>query len=141
MDMRIVRTARIAAAVMVVAGILTAAGSQVAFGAVPGFGNLFLNGQVVGTVLPPAEVALGSGRDPFYKVINGASGQLGIAGVGPGEPGYHGGDWQVWTVTFKSGVTPYLLKSGFDVATAKGKGDVTVVRQEAQDFRCPITQS
>ncbi len=141
--MSIVRRARFAGAVVVVAGMLTAAGSQAATAAEPGFGKLWLNGQIVGTVVPPAEVAPGSGIDPFYKVTNGVGTEQlgGIAGVGPGEPGYHGGDWQVWTVTFKSGVTPYLLKSGTDVATAKTKGDVTVVRQPAQDFRCPITST
>jgi hypothetical protein len=137
--MNIVNRARIAATAMVVAGLLTAFGSSAALAGEPGFGQLFLNGQIVGTVVPPAEVAAGSGRDPFYKVTNGVSGQLGIAGVGPGEDGYHGGDWQVWTVSFKSGVTRYLLKSAMDVATAQGKGDVTVVRQPMQDFRCPIT--
>jgi hypothetical protein len=136
--MNIVKRARIAATAMIAAGLLTAVGSSAALGAEPGFGQLYLNGQIVGTVVPPAEVAAGSGRDPFYKVTNGVSGQLGIAGVGPGEDGYHGGDWQVWTVTFKSG-TGYLLKSAMDVATAQGKGDVTVVRQPMQDFRCPIT--
>ncbi len=137
--MNIVRRARMAAIAMIVAGLLTGVGAQAALGAEPGFGNLFLNGQVVGTVVPPAQVTPGSGLDPFYKVANGATGQLGIAGVGPGEPGFHGGDWEVFTVTFK--VTPYLLKSGSAVATAAAKGDVTVTRQPAQDFRCPITST
>ncbi len=70
-----------------------------------GHGSLFLNGGVVGTVVPPAQLPAGTGQDPFYKVTNGASGQLGIAGVGPGDAGaFHGGAWQVWTVTFHAGV-------------------------------------
>jgi len=137
--MNIVKRAQMAGTALVVAGLLTAAGSQAALGAEPGFGNLYLNGQVVGTVVPPAQVTPGSGLDPFYKVTNGASGQLGIAGVGPGEPGFHGGDWEVFTVTFN--VTPYLLTSGSAVAAAASKGDVTVTRQPSQDFRCPITST
>jgi hypothetical protein len=137
MKMNMVKRARMAGTALVVAGLLTAVGSQAVLGAEPGFGNLYLNGQVVGTVVPPAQVTPGSGLDPFYKVTNGASGQLGIAGVGPGEPGFHGGDWEVFTVTFN--VTPYLLTSGSAVAAAASKGDVTVTRQPAQDFRCPIT--
>src|SRR5436190_1391500 len=70
-----------------------------------GQGSLFLDGHVVRTVVPPAQLAAGTGQDPFYEVTNGASGQLGIAGVGPGDAGaFHGGSWQVWTVTFYSGV-------------------------------------
>lgn len=138
--MALVTRARVAALALCTAALFAAAGSQAALAAEPGFGQLFLNGEVVSTVVPPAHVAPGSGLDPFYKVTNGAAGQLGIAGVGPGSPGYHGGDWQVFTVSFKSGVAPYLLKSGSDVVAAAAKGDVTIARQAAQDFRCPITQ-
>jgi hypothetical protein len=105
-----------------------------------GTGSLYLDGRVVGTVLPPAHVPPGTGRDPFYKVTNGAAGQLGIAGVGPGDDGYHGGDWEVFTVTFKPGVTPTLLTSGAAVLAAESAGRVTVTRVPSADFRCPVTQ-
>ena len=106
-----------------------------------GRGSLFFDGRVVGTVVPPAQMQPGTGVDPFYKVTNGTGGQLGIAGVGPGDAGaYHGGSWQVWTVTFRSGVTPYLLTSASAVAAAKAAGDVTVMRVPEADFRCPITE-
>ena len=88
----------------------------------------------------PANVPAGSGSDPFYKVTNGAAGQLGIAGVAPGDGPYHGGDWQVWHVTFKDGVAPYLLTSDEAVVAARAAGDVTVTRAAAEDFRCPITE-
>jgi hypothetical protein len=71
-------------------------------------------------------------------VTNGTSGQLGIAGVGPGEPGYHGGQWAVYTVTFNAGVTPYLLTSDEDVQQALDDGDVTVTRVPEMDNRCPV---
>ncbi len=125
-------------------GIMVAAGVTVLAAAIPamattGKGSLFHNGAVVGTVVVPAHVAAGSGSDPFYMVTNGAAGQLGIAGVAPGDGPYHGGDWQVWLVTFKAGVTPYLLTSDEAVAAAKTAGDVTVTRAASADFRCPIT--
>src|SRR5262245_20929090 len=104
-----------------------------------GTGSLFHDGAVVGTVVVSAPVPAGSGTDPFYKVTNGASGQLGIAGVAPGDGPYHGGDWQVWLVTFRGGVTPYLLTSDDAVFAARSAGDVTVTRAAAADFRCPIT--
>jgi hypothetical protein len=137
--MTIVKRARMAATAVVVAGLLTAIGSQSALGAEPMFGKLFLNGQVVGTVIPPAEVAFGSGRDPFYKVMGNVSGQLGVAGVGPGEPGYHGGDWQVFIVDWKT--TPYLLTSKAAVLSAEMAGNVKITRLEGADFRCPITST
>src|SRR6184192_3801451 len=79
--------------------------------ATTGKGQLFHDGAVVGTVVTPSPIAAGSGTDPFYKVTNGAAGQLGIAGVAPGDGPYHGGSWQVYLVTFNPGVTAYLINS------------------------------
>jgi hypothetical protein len=107
--------------------------------ATTGKGFLFHDGAVVGTVVVPAHVPAGSGTDPFYNVTNGADGQLGIAGVAPGDGPYHGGDWQVWLVTFNEDVTPYLLTSDEAVVAAQAAGDVTVTRAPDADFRCPIT--
>ena len=107
--------------------------------ATTGKGSLFHDGDVVGTVVVPAHVPAGSGSDPFFNVTNGAAGQLGIAGVAPGDGPYHGGDWQVWLVTFKNGVTPYLLTSDEAVAAAQAAGDVAVTRAPDADFLCPVT--
>jgi hypothetical protein len=109
--------------------------------ATTGKGRLFHDGAVVGTVVTPAPIAPGSGTDPFYKVTNGAPGQLGIAGVAPGDGPYHGGSWQVYVVTFNPGVTPYLLTSDEAVISAREAGDVTVTRAGDADFRCPVVQS
>jgi hypothetical protein len=103
-------------------------------------GQLFHDGAVVGTVVTPAPIAPGTGTDPFYKVTNGASGQLGIAGVAPGDGAYHGGSWQVYLVAFNPGVTPYLLTSDDAVFAAADRGDVTVTRAGSADFRCPVVQ-
>jgi hypothetical protein len=109
--------------------------------ATTGKGQLFHDGAVVGTVVTPSPLAAGSGTDPFYKVSGGADGQLGIAGVAPGDGPYHGGSWQVYLVTFKAGVTPYLLTSDEAVFAAQAAGDVTVTRAGDADFRCPVIQS
>jgi hypothetical protein len=121
------------------AAVFTAAVMTTPAMATTGKGSLFHDGAVVGTVVVPAHVAAGSGSDPFYNVTNGADGQLGIAGVAPGDGPYHGGDWQVWLVTFEDGVTPYLLTSDEAVFAAESAGDVTVTRAPDADFRCPVT--
>jgi hypothetical protein len=108
--------------------------------ATTGKGQLFHDGAVVGTVVTPSPIAAGSGTDPFYNVTNGASGQLGIAGVAPGDGPYHGGSWQVFVVTFNPGVTPYLLTSDEAVMAAEAAGEVTVTRAGDADFRCPVVQ-
>ena len=78
--------------------------------------------------MPPDRIASGSGVDPLYMVTNGVPGQLGIAGVGPGDGPFHGGAWAVWPVTFNAGVTPYLRTSDEAVMAPADAGDVTVVR-------------
>ena len=100
-------------------------------------GNLFFNGQVVRTVVTPAAVPNG-GTDPFYEVSGGLAGQLGIVGDGPSSPDYRGGLWAVNDVTFTPGTTPFLLTSAQAVLTAQSLGEVTVTRNPAADFRCPI---
>lgn len=123
----------VAAAVAVIA-VLALAGPA---SAQAGKGSLFLDGDTVGTTVVPAPLPKG-GTDPFFMVTNGVDGQLGIAGVGPGQPGYTGGDWAVHRVTFT--VAPYLLTSDEAVAAAEAAGDVTVTRDASADFRCPITK-
>ena len=100
-------------------------------------GKLFFNGQVVRTVVTPAAVPNG-GTDPFYEVSGGVAGQLGIVGDGPGSPDYRGGLWAVNNVTFTPGTTPFLLTSAQAVLTAQSLGEVTITRNPAADFRCPI---
>src|SRR5438132_7527617 len=108
-----------------------------AVAATPGFGHLYFNGSIVRTVVPPAAF---SNRclDNFYTVTNGATGQLGIVAVAPGSPGYNGGHWKVFTVTFSSGITPVLLTSEQAVLSAQNAGMVTVTRNAAADFLCPV---
>ena len=108
-----------------------------AFAATPGFGNLYYNGTIVRTVISPAAFP-NEGRDNFYKVTNGATGQLGIAAVAPGSSDYHGGHWKVFTVTFNSEITPVLLTSEQAVLSAQNTGMVTVTRNAAADFLCPV---
>ena len=114
----------LAVAVIALGGLVVVATA----GATAGKGQLFHDGSVVGTVVTPAPIAAGSGTDPFYKVTNGVADQLGIAGVAPGDGPYHGGNWQVYLVTFNSGVTPYLLTSDEAVTAAQAAGDVSVTR-------------
>jgi hypothetical protein len=120
----------------IVLGLVTAVPAV----ATTGKGSLFHDGAIVGTVVNPANVPAGSGNDPFYSVTNGADGQLGIAGVAPGDGPYHGGNWAFHAVTFRTGVTPYLLTSDEAVFAAQARGDVTVTRVPDNDFRCPVTQ-
>jgi hypothetical protein len=95
----------------------------------------FHDGDVVRTVVPPSAFP-NQGTDPFYAVMGGAQGQLGVVGVAPGDAGYRGGHWAVFVVAWN--VAPYLLTSDEAVLAAAAAGDVTVTRNPAADFLCPI---
>ena len=120
---------------LALAASMLVSGPTPAAAATPTFGQLYYNGVVVRTLVPPAATPK-EGRDPFYVVDNGVSGQLGIAAVAPGAPGYHGGQWKVFHVRFT--VTPYLLTSAAAVQAAAAAGDVTIARTPGEDFLCPI---
>jgi hypothetical protein len=101
----------------------------------PGFGDLYHDGAVVRTVVPPAAMPH-RGIDDLYVVANGHPDQLAVAAVAPGDRGYHGGKWAFHGVTWN--VLPYLLTSEGDVLAAEAAGDVTITRVPANDFKCPI---
>src|ERR1043166_8684375 len=69
---------------------------------------LYHDGSIVRTVVVPVAIP-GRGTDPFYSVTNGVDGQLGIAGVAPGDGPSPGGAGAVKGVTSTEGVEPYLL--------------------------------
>jgi hypothetical protein len=123
-----------------IVGVATAAALVVApahAGATTAKGQLYLDDEIVGTTVNSAPIP-GGGTDDFFVVTNGVDGQLGIAGVGPGQPGYTGGDWAVHRVTFTD--EAYLLTSDEAVRAAEMAGDVMVTRDPSADFRCPITK-
>ena len=100
-----------------------------------GFGELYYEGEIVRTVVPPA-AAPKIGKDDFYGVMDGAEGQLGITAVAPGDKDYHGGKWAFHSVTWN--VAPYLLTSATAVLDAAASGDITITRMPEADFKCPI---
>jgi hypothetical protein len=126
---RVLLTTALLVAVIATSGMAQSDRSHVTFG------KLYYDGMVVRTLVPPAATP-NQGIDNLYAVMGGAEGQLGVAGVGPGAPGYHGGLWAVYAVTWNT--TPYLLTSEAEVLAAASKGDVTVTRVPENDVRCPV---
>ena len=93
--------------------------------------TIWLDGAQVRTILPPAATPQ-EGRDPFYMV----PGTGGVAAVGPGSDGYHGGHWMVYVVSWNVAQRP--LTSAAAIAGAANVGDITISRAADRDFLCPI---
>jgi hypothetical protein len=128
---------RIAVPIAVLASALAV--SAAATAGPPGFvfpsGCCFYDGGTVRTVVPPAAFP-NEGTDPFYAVLDGATGQKAVVGEAPGDPEYEGGRWAFHAVTWNS--APYLLTSEAAIIAAAAAGHVTITRIPANDFLCPI---
>ena len=116
-------------AALVSALLLSFAGGALAGEAVKT--TIWLDGQMVRTIVTPA-AAPKEGTDPFFMV----PGTGGVAAAGPGSPGYHGGHWQVYLVSWN--VAMYPLTSASAIAAAGSAGDISITRAADLDFKCPI---
>jgi hypothetical protein len=102
------------------------------------FGMLYAEGETFRTFGNPARVEPGTGTDPIYTFENSTNpDQLSVAQFAPGE-GSHGGRWAVYHVTWTTG-DPSTLITSFDALMMHvALQEVSIVRDEDADFRCPI---
>jgi len=87
-----------------------------------------------------ANVPDGTGTDPFAKFTNSTNAdQFGVAAFAPGSPtGHHGGRWAVYTATWTTGDASTLVTSWSQLESLVSSGQVTLTRNAAADFRCPV---
>jgi hypothetical protein len=103
------------------------------------FGMLYAEGEVFRTFGSPAQVDPGTGTDPIYTFTNSTNAnQLSVARDAPGD-GSHGGRWAVHHATWVSAEDADTLITDFETLESyASQGLLTIVRDEAADFRCPI---
>ena len=104
------------------------------------FGAVYANDAIYRTFGNPANVPDGTGTDPFAKFSNSTNpSQFGVAQFAPGSPtGHHGGRWAVYRATWTSGDPTTLVTSWSQLAALAESGALTLVRDAAADFRCPV---
>jgi hypothetical protein len=107
------------------------------------FGGAFVDDQVYRVFGNAANVPDGTGTDPFAIFTNSmATGQLGVAEFAPGSIGHHGGRWAIYRATFTDQGDPTeLVTSWGELQELVLAGDVTLTRDPAADFRCPVLGS
>jgi hypothetical protein len=107
------------------------------------FGAVYANDQVYRVFGNAANVPDGTGTDPFAKFTNSTNAeQFGVAEFAPGSPtGHHGGRWAVYTAIWIGGDSSTLVTSWAQLESLVSSGDVTLVRDPAADFRCPVLGS
>lgn len=103
------------------------------------FGTLYAEGQVFRTFGTPAHVEPGTGTDPIYTFANSSNpDQLSVARFAPGR-GSHGGRWAVYHATWLSVDDAITLVTDYETLQSYvDQGRLTIARDDAADFRCPI---
>ena len=128
---RLLLTAAVGAlAVMTVAGPVSARA----------FGAVYANDQIYRVFGNSANVPDGTGTDPLATFTNSTNAdQKGVAEFAPGSPtGHHGGRWAVYRATWTSGASGTLVTSWSQLQSLVSTGQITLVRDAAADFRCPV---
>jgi hypothetical protein len=104
------------------------------------FGAVYANDAIYRVFGNAANVPDGTGTDPFATFTNSTNAdQKGVAEFAPGSPtGHHGGRWAVYRATWSSGDASMLVTSWSQLESLVASGDLTLVRDAAADFRCPV---
>jgi hypothetical protein len=120
-------------------GTMLIVGVVAAPAAAKSFGQLYAEGQVYRTFGVSARVDPGTGTDPIFTFENSTNpDQLSVARYAPGA-GSHGGRWAVHHATWTNAEDSDLLVTDYETLAAfVAQGRLSIVRDEAADFRCPI---
>jgi hypothetical protein len=104
------------------------------------FGAIYVDDQVYRVFGNDANVPDGTGTDPFATFTNSTNtDQKGVAQFAPGSPtGHHGGRWAVYRATWTSGDSSTLVTSWSELQSYVTSGALSLVRDAAADFRCPV---
>jgi hypothetical protein len=122
-----------AAALLVVATVAGPASART-------FGAVYVDDMVYRVFGNAANVPDGTGTDPFATFTNSANAmQKGVAAFAPGTGDSHGGRWAVYRATFTATGDPTeLVTSWSELQALVDAGKVSLVRDAAADFRCPV---
>jgi hypothetical protein len=105
------------------------------------FGGAYVDDAVYRVFGNAANVPDGTGTDPFAIFTNSTNpDQLGVAEFAPGSAGgHHGGRWAVHRATWTaSGDASTLVTSWAELEQYVASGALTLTRDAAADFRCPV---
>ena len=104
------------------------------------FGAIYVDDALYRVFGNAANVPDGTGTDPFATFTNSANAdQRGVAQFAPGSPtGHHGGRWAVYRATWTSGDPSSLVTSWSELQAYVASGELSLVRDAAADFRCPV---
>ncbi len=125
-------------ALLLVALTATASFAGNGHGLGPAGGEIWAGNQLYRTVVTPTDFSGTGAPDSSFEPIYAFSTQANVALAAPGEPGFKGGRWQVFQVTWN--VTPYAqpITNGQAVLAAAAAGDISIDPVPVKEFECPL---
>ena len=104
------------------------------------FGAVYADDAIYRVFGNAANVPDGTGTDPLATFTNSTNAdQKGVAAFAPGSPtGHHGGRWAVYRATWTTVDRSTLVTSWSQLTALVSTGQLTLVRDAAADFRCPV---
>ena len=104
------------------------------------FGAVYADDAIYRVFGNAANVPDGTGTDPLATFTNSTNAdQKGVAAFAPGSPtGHHGGRWAVYRATWTTVDRSTLVTSWSQLTALVSSGQLTLVRDAAADFRCPV---
>jgi hypothetical protein len=104
------------------------------------FGGVYASDAFYRVFGNTANVPDGTGTDPLATFTNSTNAaQVGVAEFAPGTIGHHGGRWAVYRATWTATGDPAeLVTSWNELQALVGAGHLTLIRDAAADFRCPV---
>jgi hypothetical protein len=104
----------------------------------PPAGVIYAGGGMYRTIGTPTDFSSTGAPLDSFEPIYAFSTQANVALAAPGEPGFKGGRWVVYPVTWTQGVQPYTITDGAGVLAAAAAGDLTVASTPVKEFECPL---
>jgi hypothetical protein len=121
--------------------VLTIAAAPVsAAGLGPPHDGFYINGTIYRTIGTPTDLsgtgAPASSFQTLYQLDAPGTGLLDVAVAAPGDPGFRGGRWMVFAVTWN--VAPVQLTSAGQVLAYAADGRITIGTTPVAIFECPV---
>jgi hypothetical protein len=89
---------------------------------------IYANDQLYGTIVTQnTDFSEAHPAQSLDKIYNFRGVQPSVADAAPGQPGFNGGRWAVYLVTWNQGATPRLLTNADAVLAAAAAGELSIV--------------
>ena len=130
-------TRRIAALATAI-GLVASLGAGTALAGGPPKLSFYIDDVRYRTVGTPTDFTGTGAPDSTYDKIYNLGTGINVADAKPGDRDFNGGRWQVFVVTWASGVTPVQYTNDQQILDAEAAGLLTISAEPVREFFCNV---